>query len=70
MRVFHVYGPMQACTVGFSGVLFALKYVLARRSPGVTNVRGAKKKLGRMSEWCSQKIVRFPFLCAYSVREN
>lgn len=29
---------MNACTVGFSGVLFALKYVLSRRSPGVTTV--------------------------------
>ncbi|CAN0261855.1 unnamed protein product [Ectocarpus fasciculatus] len=31
---------MHACTVGFSGVLFALKYVLSRRSPGVTTVMG------------------------------
>ena len=29
---------MNACTVGFSGVLFALKYVLHRRSPGYTTV--------------------------------
>lgn len=36
--VFEVPSPMQACTVGFSGVLFALTYVLARRSPGVTTV--------------------------------
>lgn len=32
-------GAMNTCTVGFSGVIFALKYVLARRSPGVTEVR-------------------------------
>ncbi|CAM9282021.1 unnamed protein product [Scytosiphon promiscuus] len=31
---------MNACTVGFSGVLFALKYVLSRRSPGATTVMG------------------------------
>lgn len=36
--VFHVPSPMQACTVGFSGVLFALTYVLSRRSPGMTTV--------------------------------
>lgn len=36
--VFEVPSPMQACTVGFSGVLFALTYVLSRRSPGVTAV--------------------------------
>ncbi|CAB1104864.1 unnamed protein product [Ectocarpus sp. CCAP 1310/34] len=38
--VFDVPSPMHACTVGFSGVLFALKYVLSRRSPGVTTVMG------------------------------
>lgn len=38
--VFDVPSPMHACTVGFSGVLFALKYVLSRRSPGVTSVSG------------------------------
>ncbi|CAN0522665.1 unnamed protein product, partial [Ectocarpus sp. 8 AP-2014] len=32
--VFDVPSPMHACAVGFSGVLFALKYVLSRRSPG------------------------------------
>lgn len=37
----HIGGPMRACTVGFSGVLFALKYVLSRRSPGTTKVRGS-----------------------------
>lgn len=31
-------GAMQSCTVGFSGVLFALKYIVSRWSPGVTNV--------------------------------
>lgn len=36
--VFEVPAPMQACTVGFSGVLFALTYVLSRRFPGVTTV--------------------------------
>lgn len=35
---FDMPGPMHACTVGFSGVLFALKYVLSRRSPGTTTV--------------------------------
>lgn len=39
--MFGADGPMNACTVGFSGVLFALKYVAARRSPGVTEVRNA-----------------------------
>lgn len=34
---------MNACTVGFSGVLFALKYVLSRRSPEVTTVSGGDK---------------------------
>lgn len=38
--VFDVASPMHSCTVGFSGVLFALKYVLSRRSPGVTTVSG------------------------------
>ncbi|CAM9458905.1 unnamed protein product, partial [Sphacelaria rigidula] len=38
--MFGADGPMNACTVGFSGVLFALKYVAARRSPGVTEVYG------------------------------
>lgn len=43
MKVFDVAGPMNTCTIGFSGVLFALKYVLARRSPRVTEVRRNRK---------------------------
>ena len=39
LTVFDMPGPMQTCTVGFSGVLFALKYVLSRQSPGVVSVR-------------------------------
>ncbi|CAM9984875.1 unnamed protein product, partial [Laminaria digitata] len=38
LTVFGMPGPMQTCTVGFSGVLFALKYVVSRRSPGVVSV--------------------------------
>lgn len=37
--VFDAPSPMQTCTVGFSGVLFALKYVLSRRFPGTHKVR-------------------------------
>ena len=38
LTVFDVSGPMQTCTVGFSGVIFALKYVLSRRSPEAVSV--------------------------------
>lgn len=38
MTAFDAPEAMYACTVGFSGVLFALKYVLNRRSPGSTAV--------------------------------
>lgn len=38
LHLFNAVETMNACTVGFSGVLFALKYVLSRRSPGVTSV--------------------------------
>lgn len=38
MTVFDAPEAMYACTVGFSGVLFALKYVLNRRSPGSSTV--------------------------------
>lgn len=46
-------GAMQSCTVGFSGVLFALKYVAQRRSPGVTEVNKKKgeKERGRGGGW-------------------
>ncbi|CAM9230190.1 unnamed protein product [Hapterophycus canaliculatus] len=37
---FDTPSAMNTCTVGFSGVLFALKYALSRRSPGVTMVMG------------------------------
>lgn len=36
--VFNVPSPMHTCTVGFGGVMFALKYVLSRRSPGTQTV--------------------------------
>ena len=45
LTVFDMPGPMQTCTVGFSGVLFALKYVLSRRSPGVVSVSVARRRI-------------------------
>lgn len=45
--VFEEPASMQACTVGFSGVLFALTYVLSRRSPGVTMVRVCERSRHR-----------------------
>lgn len=38
MTAFDAPDAMHACTVGFSGVLFALKYVVNRTSPGATAV--------------------------------
>lgn len=38
MAAFDKTSPMHTCTVGFSGVLFALTYVVSRRNPGQTRV--------------------------------
>lgn len=38
LMAFDATLPMNTCTVGFSGVLFALTYVVSRRSPGVSRV--------------------------------
>lgn len=56
--VFEVPSPMQACSVGFSGVLFALTYVWSRRSPGLTTVSDKgegrhRSCYGHAAQYCS-----------------
>eukprot|EP00903_Cladosiphon_okamuranus_P006869 g6690.t1 len=53
--VFEMPSPMQACTVGFSGVLFALTYVLSQRS-GVTTIWGFEINL-RYAVWVELVLV-------------
>ncbi|CAM9243087.1 unnamed protein product [Pylaiella littoralis] len=56
--VFDVSSPMHTCTVGFSGVLFALNYVLSRRFPGTQTVLGFQVNT-RYATWLELVLIYF-----------